>query len=129
MMNLDEAIYYCEDVAEHQRRYAELFMKSSNCQGEADACTRSAERFSAIAEWLKELKTLRADRPSGAQINADERSQCVERVETMSCQECKHWVELSPVDGRCDLVYTVLDCRYEPRDELQTEGAESERQQ
>lgn len=40
------------------------------------------------------------------------------RVETMSCQECRHYEVGKP----CKPFLNELDCHYEPKDEPQTEG-------
>ena len=44
----------------------------------------------------------------------------MEQVETMSCQECKHFHENAVMYlDQCD--YCFKDCKYEPKDEPQTE--------
>ena len=53
------------------------------------------------------------------QTNADQRIQSVERVETMSCQECR-WHN----DGNCTWA-SMCRCEYEPKTEPQT-GREGE---
>lgn len=53
------------------------------------------------------------------QANADQRIQSVERVETMSCQECR-WHN----DGNCTWA-SMCRCEYEPKTEPQT-GREDE---
>lgn len=41
--------------------------------------------------------------------------QCAERVETMSCQECRHWKERKDVAVKdCERLLTNQPCEYEP---------------
>ena len=42
----------------------------------------------------------------------------MEQVETMSCQECKHWKYVSNYGWDCEFE-SVEDCKYEPKDEPQ----------
>ena len=47
----------------------------------------------------------------------------MEQVETMSCQECKHFHENAVMYlDQCDFCFK--DCKYEPKDESQTERSE-----
>ena len=47
----------------------------------------------------------------------------MEQVETMSCQECKHFHENAVMYlDQCDFCFK--DCKYEPKDEPQTERSE-----
>lgn len=46
----------------------------------------------------------------------------MEQVETMSCQECKHWKYVSNYGWDCEFE-SVEDCKYEPKDEPQTDCA------
>ena len=61
-----------------------------------------------------------ADRKTEPQTNADQHAQHIESVETMSCQECKWWSDLYQ---RCCQTHIGNDCKYEPKDEPQTDCA------
>ena len=58
----------------------------------------------------------RADRKD--EPTQDQHAQHVGSVETMSCQECK-WLDTDEM--RC-FIAEVSDCKYEPKDEPQTDG-------
>lgn len=52
-MTLEEAIKYCEEIAERDKRLAELCKKYSRLE---DGWEAEAEKYFQIADWLKELK-------------------------------------------------------------------------
>lgn len=71
------------------------------------------EEHPIVADWLVEI----ADRKTEPTISK------MEQVETMSCQECKHFHENAVMYlDQCD--YCFKDCKYEPKDEPQTERSE-----
>ena len=55
-MNVSEAIRHCEDKAKELRCKADFETE----QGEIDICYECAREHEQLAEWLKELKDLRA---------------------------------------------------------------------
>lgn len=71
-------------------------------------------------ECMDMLMGLINDRKTEPQTNTDQRTQCVESVETMSCQECKHWIFDDRWGWFCPLK-SQDECRYEPKDEQQTD--------
>ena len=87
--------------------------QNSNLTFEKDECAKEYEELG-----LKELKELiKADRKDEPTISK------MEQVETMSCQECKHFHENAVMYlDQCDFCFK--DCKYEPKDEPQTERSE-----
>ena len=71
------------------------------CGSTPSACKEADKFAEEFVEGLKKLK------PTGSKM---------EQVETMSCQECKHWDCLINADWKCAL----KECNYEPKDEPQT---------
>ena len=59
-MTIDEAILHAEEVAEEHTTY--------NFYGGYQSCDKCAEEHRQLAEWLKELKELKA-RPTGKWID------------------------------------------------------------
>lgn len=56
MMDLDEAIQHCEEVAEDKKRIAELCKNTKPYEDGLSAFEKGAEKYHQLAEWLKELK-------------------------------------------------------------------------
>lgn len=69
-MTLDEAIQYCEEVAEVNQSIADN-TEEDNWMDIAQ-CTKCAEEHYQLSEWLRELKQLR------------------EQPEIIRCKDCKH---------------------------------------
>ena len=61
-MTLDEAIVYCEDVAQQNETLANQYSKKEqNHPVERwDSCEKCATEHRQFAEWLKELKQLKS---------------------------------------------------------------------
>ena len=88
---------------------------------------RIANAFERIANALETANIIEADRKTEPQkwetppkaetkgVNTNCVSAIASAVETMSCQECKHW------DNGCTADYF---CSYEPKTEPQTERSE-----
>ena len=76
-----------------------------------DICPKCAE------DLMSELMLKVADRKTEncSEIPNNSTRSKMEQVETMSCQECKHW----DMGYHCDVGW---DCKYEPKDEPQTDG-------
>ena len=68
------------------------------------------EEHPIVADWLVEI----ADRKT------EPTSSKMEQVETMSCQECKHWDDIR----NCWIMKSYGECHYEPKEEPQTERSE-----
>ena len=92
--------------------------------------------MSRISEIAREMKTWWSDEGSDIEvqdaldeiIRLDDAEQTeptiskMEQVETMSCQECKHFHENAVMYlDQCDFCFK--DCKYEPKDEPQTDCA------
>ena len=83
------------------------------------ACT-SKPTISKMEQVDKDINVRSKDKP---QTNADQRAQRIESVETMSCQECKRWIYDDRWGWFCPLK-SQDECKYEPKDEPQTERSE-----
>ena len=95
-MTIDEAIKHAEEVAEENERwgkeaefYAE-YVKISN------RCVKCAKEHRQLAEWLKELKMLRSERPHGTWVDVPKYngfyvcSKCLERLDG-DFERFDHW--------------------------------------
>lgn len=58
MINLDETIKHCEEVAEENESKANR-IEQLHLTGNAEGCRECANEHRQLAEWLKELKKLR----------------------------------------------------------------------
>lgn len=80
-MTLDEAIKYCKQIAVANEA---LVQDSWEKGGYIDYARREcAEEHRQLAEWLKELKSLRQKRPKGHWIMHERHREC---------SECKVWL-------------------------------------
>ena len=76
------------------------------------------EEHPIVADWLVEIADRKTENCS--EIPNNSTISKMEQVETMSCQECKHFHENAVMYlDQCD--YCFKDCKYEPKDEPQTE--------
>lgn len=57
-MTVDEVIKYCEEKAEDKRRIAELCKNTRPYEDGWSFWENGAEKYSQIADWLKELKNI-----------------------------------------------------------------------
>ena len=58
-MTLDEAIKYCEEVAEEKDKSVELYRAVKATEGLITKCENCAKEHRQLAEWLRELKRYR----------------------------------------------------------------------
>ena len=70
-MTLEEAILYCEEVAEINQSIADN--TDHNNWMDIAKCEKCADEHRQVAEWLRELKQYR------------------EQPEIIRCKDCKHW--------------------------------------
>ena len=103
---------FCGDEVEivptglYHWKYAICHKSKTECILDVKAFAIPYEEEDAVRMW-----NTRADRKTEPTIFK------MEQVETMSCQECKHW----QMGYHCDVDW---DCKYEPKDEPQTERSE-----
>ena len=67
-MTLEEAIKHCEEKANENNAKAKKIAREKKPFLEYASCKQCAEEHEQLAEWLKELKTLREGRPQGQWI-------------------------------------------------------------
>ena len=106
--------------SEIPNNYCDDCLYTDTCDDKAFfyACTSKAT-ISKMEQVDKDINVRSKDEP---QTNADQRIQSVESVETMSCQECKHWIYDDRRGWFCPLK-SQDECRCEPKDEPQTDCA------
>ena len=79
-----------------------------------DICTNTHE---CVKDTHDKTEPNSSEKPNNSTISK------MEQVETMSCQECKHFHENAVMYlDQCDFCFK--DCKYEPKDEPQTERSE-----
>lgn len=93
MMTIDEAIKHAEDKAKELKRHAESWKHSSEqCETEfvrnkatemSNRCLACSDDHLQLAEWLKELKTRKAEDNSGEWL--------AEGKDYVQCSHCKEW--------------------------------------
>lgn len=90
-MNLNEAIAHCEEKAEELNQRAESAENNGQYQF-SDECKECANEHKQLAEWLKELETLRKAFELACEVSA---FCCCEDVFTHKCDnDCAtHWEE------------------------------------
>ena len=104
----DREIFYYE---EDERGYGTM--------NEADRKTENSSEIPNNCEDLQDWK----DRMWAEAIVTEPTISKMEQVETMSCQECKHFHENAVMYlDQCDFCFK--DCKYEPKDDPQTERSE-----
>lgn len=73
MMNLEEAIKHCEEVADEQKKLAEKWEAEGGSEyGKTMACKRCAEEHHQLAEWLMDYKRLKEERGFLSEMNTVE---------------------------------------------------------
>ena len=103
--NSEKPNNYCDDC---------LYTDTCDSKKFFYACTSKAT-ISKMEQVDKDINVRSKDEPTHSQ-----HIQHVESVETMSCQECKHWKYVSNFGWDCEFE-SVEDCKYEPKDEPQTD--------
>ena len=71
-MTLDEAIKHCEEKANENKAEAAKIAREKKPFLEYARCKQCANDHEQLAEWLKELAALRAERPKGHWVTYDE---------------------------------------------------------
>lgn len=79
-MTLEEAIKHCEEKANENNAKAKKIAREKKPFLEYASCKQCAEEHEQLAEWLKELKTLRERRPHGKWTD--------ESQESLKCSAC-----------------------------------------
>lgn len=69
-MTLEEAIKHAEEVASENKAEATKIAREKKPFLEYARCKQCANDHEQLAEWLKELKALRAERPKGEWISS-----------------------------------------------------------
>ena len=94
-MTLEEAILYCEEVAEINQSIADN--TDHNNWMDIAKCEKCADEYHQVAEWLRELKQYR------------------EQPEIILCKDCKHWI---PYDWMFSEVWQSQSINDYPEDEM-----------
>ena len=92
-MTLDEAIKHCEEKAEELRRWSAI---SRNGSAEEADCLECAREHEQLAEWLKDYKQLKEQRPQGEWIEHTEKITLDTYYECSNCKEPWTTIEGTP---------------------------------
>lgn len=90
MTTLDEAIKQCEETAEKNEIRASWFRDKEGYEN----CIEYANEYRQLAEWLKELKSLRQKRPKGHWIYL--------KHDKARCSECEDIVFIAQMYGNAN---------------------------
>lgn len=112
MMNIDEAIKHCEEVAEKNEVQAEKWQEEGGEEwGKTTACRECAEDHRQLAEWLTELKEakrlLQMAVEEFREINSDILTCKYCRWYSEEIDECTYYPEDTPCEQICGWKHEV----------------------
>ena len=103
-MKIDEAIKHAEEVAEQNETQAEKWQKEGGEKwGKTTVCRECAEEHRQLAEWLKELKSLKGkDEPRAVRYEGDGYADGEMVYDYAFCPSCEHETEVDSENWGCD---------------------------
>lgn len=94
-MTIDEAIKHCEEVAKKHTKY--------NIYGGFESCDECADEHRQLAEWLKELKSLKEkDEPKAVQYIGDGYADNAMVYDIALCPNCEYEFEEDSENWECE---------------------------
>ena len=106
-MTIDEEIKYCEEIAQEYERHLKVYENINEDRSlfkeEENNCKECAKEHRQLAEWLKELKSLKEkDEVKAVRYEGDGYADGTMVVDYAFCPNCDHETEVDSENWECE---------------------------